>query len=51
MLSHLPDTVFAIDCARTAFAVGLFVISSSALNFSILALTDSCIVDAIILSA
>ena len=47
----LADSVFAIVSAITAFAVALFVISSSALNFATLALTDSCMVGAIILSA
>jgi len=47
----LADKVLRIVLAITPLAVSLLVMSSSALNFATLALTDSCIVGAIILSA
>jgi hypothetical protein len=45
----LADSVLRIAWAIAAFAFSLCVISCSALNFATLALTDSCIVGAIIL--
>jgi len=47
----LADKVLRIAVAITPLAVSLFAINSSALNFATLALTDSYIVGAIILSA
>jgi hypothetical protein len=43
----LEERVLLIAWAIASFAVSLFVMSSSALNFATLALTDSCIVGAI----
>jgi hypothetical protein len=47
----LAESVLLMAWAITPFAISLCVMSCSALNFATLALTDSCIVGAIILAS